>query len=216
MARPQYPINLIIEGRPCLVVGGGEVAARKVRELIRCGAVVTVVAPEICDELAAIAEEGGVTALRRAVEEGDLRDAHLVVAATDDLEVNRWVSERAECARALVNVVDQPDLCQFTAPAVVRRGRLTIAISTNGRAPALAKHLRRELSTTFGPEWEEVVEALNAYRSRLLERTGYTFEARRVLMDRACQLDLAGIARDEGRAGLEERLFALLDPVIES
>lgn len=212
MNRPQYPINLIIEGRPCLVVGGGEVAARKARELIRCGADVTVVAPELCEALEVIVSEREVTALRRPVEEGDLHNAQLVVAATDDIEVNRWVSERAVRARALVNVVDQPELCQFTAPAVVHRGALTIAISTNGRSPALSKHLRKELSSSFGPEWAEVVEALSAFRLRLLERASDSFDRRRELMERACELDLAGIAREKGRAGLQEQLFTLLDP----
>jgi uroporphyrin-III C-methyltransferase/precorrin-2 dehydrogenase/sirohydrochlorin ferrochelatase len=193
------------------VVGGGRLAARRVGELLRARARVTVVAPAVSDELEALAAEGAITVARRAVLDGDMTGAALVVVATDDDEVNVRASESARSAGALVTVVDRPDLGQFTTPAVVRRGLLTLTASTGGASPALAGYLGRLAAVLFGPEWADVVEAVGELRAALRSRFPGDARRREGVTERALALDLAAIARSSGRAGLDARLFALLD-----
>jgi siroheme synthase-like protein len=140
-----YPLMLRIAGRRCVVVGGGVVAARKVHGLIAGGADVLVVAPEIGPELAALAEHGTIRAGRRAFEPSDLDGALLAFTATNDRAVNEGVMRAAQARGTIVNVADDPAACEFTVPAVVRRGDVTLAISTGGRSPAFARFLREQL-----------------------------------------------------------------------
>lgn len=136
-------MNLRLEGRRALVVGGGAVALRKARALARAGARVAVVAPRIG------AGFGRFETRRRAFRAGDVRGASVVVAATDDAAVNRRVHAACRARGIPVNVVDVPELCTFTVPAVFRRGKLTIAVSTDGEAPALAGAIRRDLERRY-------------------------------------------------------------------
>ncbi|MGC8837771.1 MAG: precorrin-2 dehydrogenase/sirohydrochlorin ferrochelatase family protein, partial [Anaerolineae bacterium] len=125
-----YPVMLRLQGQRCLVVGAGDVAARKVEALLACGAEVVVVAPEVGEALQALAEAGQVTVHQRPFRPSDLSGCRLAIAATDRPEVNRAVAEEARKAGIWVNVVDEPTLCDFVAPAVVRRGPVVVAIST--------------------------------------------------------------------------------------
>ncbi|MBZ5581720.1 MAG: bifunctional precorrin-2 dehydrogenase/sirohydrochlorin ferrochelatase [Acidobacteriia bacterium] len=161
-----YVVNLSLKGRPVLVAGGGRVASRKAHDLRRAGAEVTVVAPEICPEI----EGMGLKLLRRPYSSEDLRGKFLAIAATDDEELNARISHQAQAKGILVNVVDRPALCTFTLPAVVRRGHLTIAVSTEGQCPALASVLREELEERFGPEWARAVEVFGAIRREMVAR----------------------------------------------
>lgn len=210
MTAQQYPVCVTVEGRPCLVVGGGAVAARKVGELCRCGASVTVISPEVSTAIDQLASEWGVAVERRPFVEADVEGFFLVVAATDDEAVNRAVARSAEEHRALLNVVDQPELCQFTAPAVLRRGPLTIAVSTGGASPALAGRVRDEIASALGQEWAAAVEAMGAFRERVIRETADDLEHRRRVLMRATRLDLARVIRDLGREGLEQQLDELL------
>jgi precorrin-2 dehydrogenase / sirohydrochlorin ferrochelatase len=154
-----YMACLDLEGRRCLVVGGGTVGLEKVKGLLECGAVVTVVAPEI---------EPGLQLLpvrwrRKRYETADLKGAFLVVAATPDRGVNRRVFKDAEAGSLLCNVVDDPELCSFILPAVHRRDPIALAVSTGGASPALAKHLRDELAAQIDDRHVEL-----AYRLREL------------------------------------------------
>jgi uroporphyrin-III C-methyltransferase/precorrin-2 dehydrogenase/sirohydrochlorin ferrochelatase len=126
------PVFLKIEDRSCLVVGGGKVAARKVSLLNRAGARITVVAPEICNEVKALVEQGAVTCVEREFREGDMEDAILVIAATDNAAVNRTVSGLAHQLRVPVNVVDNPGLCSFIMPSIIDRSPVQVAVSTGG------------------------------------------------------------------------------------
>ncbi|MFW6189144.1 MAG: precorrin-2 dehydrogenase/sirohydrochlorin ferrochelatase family protein [Planctomycetota bacterium] len=155
-----YPMFAELAGRGVLVVGGGSVAARKVRRLLETGARVTVVAPAVCDQVAELARDGALVLHKRTYEEQDLEGVWLVVTATDDEELNRTVSEAAVDRRIFCNVVDQPHLCTFQVPALVRRGMLQVAVSTAGASPALAKRLRRELEERFGPEYAQLLVSL--------------------------------------------------------
>lgn len=210
MSHRQLPVNLNLEGLPCLVVGGGAVATRRAGELLRTGARVTVVAPAVSAELEALAAQGELAVERREARDGDVAGAALVVVATDDEEVNRRVAEAAQAAGVLVTVADRPELCDFTMPAVARRGLLTLTASTGGASPALAAQLGRLLAVAFGPEWGDVVAALGAFREELRERVPDDPARRAALHERALGLDLAAIARAGGRAELDARLGALL------
>jgi siroheme synthase-like protein len=164
-----YPIALVhLDRQRCVIVGGGAVAARKVRGLRAAGAQVTVISPNLCSALEEYAATGGVEVLRRDYRPGDLEGAFLAIAATDDAQVNQQVWDEAQAANILVNVVDDPDHCTFIAPAVVRRGPLTLAISTSGNSPALSRHLRQQLEQTFGPEYGTYVTLLGGVRQRSL------------------------------------------------
>jgi precorrin-2 dehydrogenase/sirohydrochlorin ferrochelatase len=163
-----YPIGLQIEGRSCLVVGGGRVAERKARGLIECGAKVTVISPELTPGLTTLLGEGVLHWEARGYRGGDSTGFFLVMAATDDPEVQDQVQADALRGQTLLNVADVPEKCNFILPALVRRGGLTVAISTSGKSPALAKKLRQEIEGWLVPQYEIVVEALGVIRPYVL------------------------------------------------
>ena len=161
-----YPVNLVLAGRSCLVVGGGPVAARKVEGLLAAGAQVHVVATSVGPDVRA---RTGATWEERAYRPGEASGYRLVVVATDDGEVNRQVADDAEKAGVWVNAADDPASCSFMLPSIVRRGPITLAVSTGGRSPALARWLRARLSDELGPEYEVLAELLADERTRLKE-----------------------------------------------
>jgi precorrin-2 dehydrogenase/sirohydrochlorin ferrochelatase len=161
---PVYVACLRLSGRRCLVVGGGQIGLEKVEGLLACGGEVTLIAPEAVGELASYAREGSIRWERRAYAPGDLEGAFMVIAATDDSEVNIGVYDDAERRAMLVNVVDVPPLCNFILPAIVRTGPLAIAISTQGASPALAKRMKREISESFGEPYARLAVILNEAR----------------------------------------------------
>jgi precorrin-2 dehydrogenase/sirohydrochlorin ferrochelatase len=164
--RTLYPMMVNLTARRCLVVGGGRVAERKVTRLLECGAQVEVVSPTATPHLAASAASRRIRWRRRSVRNADLSGAFLVFAATDDPEVNRDIARRMGSMGGLVNVVDDPEACSFLVPSVLRRGELTIALSTGGGSPALAKKLRQHLEQTIGPEYAKFLRALRLLRQR--------------------------------------------------
>lgn len=166
LVTPPYPVNLVLEGRSVLVVGGGSVAIGKVQGLLDAGAVVTVVAPEVRDEIAAL----GVGVHRRPYARGDLDGHRLVVTAVDDRAVSQAVFADAEAAGIFVNSADDPAFCSFTLPSRMRRGDLLVAVSTGGRSPALAAWLRRRLEAEIGPEFEALLDLLADERDAMRAR----------------------------------------------
>jgi len=161
---PFYIACLRLDGRRCLVVGGGEVGLEKVEGLLACGADVTLVAPDAGPELEELAREGSIRWEQRSYEPADLEGAFLAIASTDDTDVNIRVYEEAEARAMLVNVVDVPPLCNFILPAIVRTGPLAIAISTAGASPALAKRMKREIAETYGEPYARLAVILNEAR----------------------------------------------------
>jgi siroheme synthase-like protein len=159
-----YIACLKLTGRRCLVIGGGEVGLEKVEGLLACDAAVTLIAPEANDELTQLAAEGSIDWRRREYRSEDLERAFLAIAATDDTDVNIRVYEDAEARAMLVNVVDVPPLCNFILPAIVRSGPLSIAISTAGASPALAKRMKREIAELFGAPYAQLAIMLNDAR----------------------------------------------------
>ncbi|MBM3497484.1 MAG: bifunctional precorrin-2 dehydrogenase/sirohydrochlorin ferrochelatase [Armatimonadetes bacterium] len=163
-----YPISLLIEGRRCLVIGGGKVAERKVLSLLEAGAQVRVVSPEATREIADLAAAGRIEWRRAEASEADLADAFLVIAATDDAAVNARLAAAANAAGKLVNAVDQPADCNFFVPASVRRGPVLLTVSTGGGSPALAKRLREKLEAAFGPEYGELAALMERLRPEIM------------------------------------------------
>lgn len=198
-----YPVNLDLRGRHCLVVGGGAVGSRKVKGLLACGAVVTVVSPEVRPRLEQLAAQGRIALHRRPYRSEDLEGIFLVIGATDEEPLNRRIHGDAQQRGLLCNIADRPEVCNFILPAVVRRGDLLIAISTSGRSPAFAKHLRRRLEAEFGPEYALFLELMGRLRQRLLaaehapEAHKPLFEALIAggLLERVARQDIAGIDR---------------------
>ena len=160
----EYPVNLILTGRRCLVVGGGSVAERKAESLLAAGADVTVISPELTAKLSAWAEQGRILCVARQYRSGDAVGYLLVLCATDCAAVNEQAAREARQSGALVNVADTPELCDFTLPARLQRGNLSVAVSTGGQSPALARELRNELAGQLGPEYAEYLELAGRLR----------------------------------------------------
>lgn len=166
-----YIVNLTVEGKVAVVIGGGQVAARKVQDLLAAGADVTVIAPHACERILALAEEKRIQAHLRPYANGDLAGAFVTVAATDDEEINASIANDAAAMNVLVNVVDRPALCAFTVPATLGRGDLTFAVATEGRCPPLAGILREELEARYGPEYSELVSLFSELRQEIIAQT---------------------------------------------
>ncbi|WP_258189434.1 precorrin-2 dehydrogenase/sirohydrochlorin ferrochelatase family protein [Candidatus Hakubella thermalkaliphila] len=156
-----------ITHKSCLVIGGGKVAQRKVEGLVESQASVTVISPSITGVLDALAAQGLIRIIRREYQQGDLEGAFLVISATDDEEINQAVFAEASEKGILVNVVDQPELCNFIVPSVVRRGDLVISTSTSGKCPALAKRVRKQIEKQYGLEYQEYLLLLSQAREKI-------------------------------------------------
>jgi precorrin-2 dehydrogenase len=189
-----YPVNLLVEGRRCVVVGGGRIAARKVEALLDAGASVHVVAPELGHEITAWRDAGRVTVSERPFEPADLDGAWLATTATDAPAVNRAVAEAAEERRIWCNAADDPANCTFTLMSVVRQGDLVVTIGTGGRSPALATYLKDHVAREMGPEWAELLELLAEARQRVQEagKSSETVDWRRALDSGMLDLIRAG------------------------
>lgn len=161
------PIFLDVTGRRCLVIGGGEVAARKVATLLDAAAEVIVISPSLTGELNALAHRGRVQHIDREYAAGDIAGAALVYAATDDAELHQRLYAEAKDRGVAINVVDMPRLCTFITPSVLTRGSLKIAVSTEGASPAMAKGIVQRLERLFGPEYGVALEVLRAARHHL-------------------------------------------------
>ena len=159
-----YPVMLNLRGRPTLVVGGGEVALRKVEGLLAEGVRLTVIAPEVVPAIDGLARRGALELRRRCYREGDVAGFAIVFAATDDREVNAKVSAEAQGAALWVNVADDPELCTFYLPARVHRGALQLAIASEGGAPFVVRRLRQLFEQRIGPEWSEWMDAAARFR----------------------------------------------------
>jgi precorrin-2 dehydrogenase / sirohydrochlorin ferrochelatase len=169
----RYPVALELSGRRCVVTGGGREAEAKARALLEADADVVVIAARVSDGFGDLIRRGEITHIHRRYERGDLAGAFLVIAANSDRAVRAEVFAEAETERVLCNAVDDVEHCHFAVPSIVRRGELLLAISTGGRAPALAKRLRRRLSAQFGWQWEALVDVLGEVRAAALPaRTG--------------------------------------------
>lgn len=200
---------MLLEGKPCLVVGGGPVAARKVNGLLLAGAKVTVVSPEACEVIADLAERGEIRWKREAWREDFVPGNSVVMVATDDDEINRRAAADARRAGAPVNVADNPAECDFVLPAVLRRGSVTVAVSTGGASPALAAYLRRRLQETIGHEYAMAAEILGRLRE-ILEKTGVESGKKREIFNRLVNAGLAEKLSEKDYSGARELLIEVV------
>jgi len=202
---PVYPVSLIVEGKRCLVVGGGHVAARKAEGLLVGGAEVHVVATEVRPPMAGL--QGLASLQERPYRPGEAAGYRLVMAATGDAAVNRGIFDDAEAAGVWVNSADDPASCTFILPAVARQGPVSVAISTGGHSPALAAWLKAHVAQEMGPEVAELAELLSDARARLKAQGRSTED-----IDWRPTLDWAmlDLIRSGRRAEAKERLEACL------
>ncbi len=164
-----FPVYLQLSGRPVVVFGGGAVAERKIQSLSAAGAEVTVVSPKITKNLEALVKQGRLKHRPRSYRRGDLSGFILAFAATDDEPINARIAQEAAAGGLLVNVADKPELCSFILPSVLTRGDLIVAVSTSGQSPALAKKIRQDLESYFGPEYEEYLQMMARVRERAMK-----------------------------------------------
>ncbi len=198
-----YPIYIQLHEQPCVVIGGGKIAEGKVEGLLAAGAKVTIVSPDLTPRLHALVEQSQVTYIARTYQPGDLTGAFMVICATDQTEVNHQVWQEASANRQLVNVVDDTPRCNFIAPAILRKGDLTIAISTGGKAPALAVRLKESLQNQIGPEYERFLELSGQLREPLAHQVP-DFETRKALWYELVDSDaLSLLARGDEPAAVE-------------
>ena len=200
-----FPMFLKLTGRACLVVGAGSVGAAKIEGLMATGANITAVAPHATDAVHSWAEAGDLIWRVRNFEPSDLDGIFLVVAATSSPAVNDLVFKEAQRRGVLANVVDDPPRCDFYYPAVVRRGALQIAISTDGKSPALAQRLRQQFEQEFGPDYRHWVEELGRQRQRLFEQPIGPDERKRILHTLASQSSFEAYIRRRGVGDEDQR-----------
>ncbi len=195
-----YPIFLNLQGKLCVVVGGGRVAERKVQGLLRAGAKVKVISPRLTKRLVRLKEQGKIISHLRNFRAADLQNAYLAIAATNDHSVNEKVYEQAMKQKIPINVVDDPKHSSFIVPSLVKRGDLILAISTSGKSPALARFLRRKLEKDLGPEYSYLGKFLGVLRRRLLSSPIESKERQRIFGLLASERSLDLIRQKKWRA----------------
>lgn len=206
-----YPVCLKITGKKCLVVGGGGVAARKVKTLMECGAQVTVVTLAADDAIARLAKEKAITLHLRPYGASDLEGVFLVIGATSDTELNFRISQDANRQNMLCNIADVPDACNFILPSVVQQGDLQIAVSTSGKSPAFAKHLRKELEQQFGAEYAAFLDLMGQIRRALLAQE-HAPEAHKGLFEELIGAGLLDMIREKRTERIDALLKETLGP----
>jgi precorrin-2 dehydrogenase/sirohydrochlorin ferrochelatase len=206
-----FPVFLDLKNRKCVVVGGGRVAERKIQNLRKAGAAVTVVSPRLTPALERLKETKGIEHRRRAYRTGDLKTAFLAVAATDHRPTNEKVFREASARRIPVNAVDDPVHCTFIVPAVISRGDILIAISTGGRSPALAKALRKKLEREVGGEYASLLKLIGAVRKSILP-LGWGPLKNQKIYRRLLQEDVLDLLRRGNQAALGRLLRKIIGP----
>ncbi len=204
-----YPINLDIRNRRCLVVGGGSVATRKVMTLTDCGAMVTVVSPQITPELRELADQKVIVVKQRHYQSSDMNGMFLVIGATDKKELNWRIYSEAERIGKLCNIADRPEACNFILPSVVSRGDLTIAISTSGKSPAFAKKLRKELEIQFGEEYADFLQVMGEIRKKLLMKN-HAPEEHKPIFEKLIKKGLLEMIREDKKEEINRLLSDVL------
>ena len=167
---PYYPVFLNVKGKKCVVVGGGQVALRKIQVLLEHDADVEVISPGLCSALVILAESRAIRALTREYQEGDLKNAFVTIAATDNSDINQRVVAEARRSAVLVNVVDDAGNSDFIVPSYLRQGEVTITVSTGGKSPALARKIRSRLEKELGDEYALLTNLISEVRAELKQK----------------------------------------------
>lgn len=204
MTQP-YPIFLRLDKQKCLVIGGGKVAERKVKSLLQAGANVVVVSPQLTPGLTHFKEQGKIKHIAREYQPQDLSEAFVAICATDNKELNGQVADQCRKRNILVNVVNDPPKSNFFVPATMQRGSLSIAISTNGKSPLLAAHIREQLEQTYGPEYADFLELLGQVRQDVLHNVPDSHRRKRI-MEKIIQSDIIKLLREKRYDKIKERI----------
>ena len=212
---PLYPVNLDIGGKRCLVVGGGSVAARKVKALLLCGGEVRIISPHATDAIERLAEEGKIDWLKRTYRAGDAKDAFLIFGATDDPGVQQQIAEDAARYHVLLNSAYDPELSDFHVPAKIRRRDFVIAVSTGGGSPALALLLKEQLANEYGEEYGVLVELMARIRRQVVTRNSVA-EENKALFRAVLELPVLDCIKRQDWAGLQHQLTVVLPEEIDS
>lgn len=214
MAYKYLPINISIKKRKILVVGGGNVALRKVETLLGYGVDITVIAPEPNEKIDYFGSKGKIILHKRRYESPEASEYGLVISASDDEAVNREVYDDCNKANILVNVVDNPPLCTFTFPATIRRDCLSLAISTDGKAPFLSSHLRLILDEFFpAGHWEKIARLAAEYRKMVQDRIpGDRYEDRMKAYERFVSAEWKELSKEKD----QQQLIEVFEDMIES
>ena len=165
-----YPVYLNLQGRRCVIIGGGGVAEGKIARLLESGAEIRVISPDATRGIQRMADAGAIRWEPRPYRPGDLAGAFIAIAATNNREVNRRIFDEAEARGVMLNAVDDPPNCSFIAPSIVQRGPVTVAISTGGASPALARKLRESLQESGDLAWADLANVMAAARARLRQK----------------------------------------------
>lgn len=204
-----YPVYLNLTDRLCIVVGGGKVAERKVHSLLECGARVRVISPEASQAILTLGSLGRIELVRREYYSDDVAGAFLVISAVANEQVNAQVADDCFQRNIPVNVVDDPEKCSFIVPAVLRRGALSIAISTDGKSPTLAQKIKNDLKSQYGPEYAELLEILGELRVRVIAGVK-DIERRRVIFQQVVNSDILELLRKDEKEKVKERIEDVL------
>ncbi|MFJ7679609.1 NAD(P)-binding protein [Peribacillus sp. NPDC097198] len=175
-----YPITLNLENKKCVIIGGGKIAFFKANPLIKAGAIVTVISPEICEGFQQLQEQGAVHVVRKEVEASDYQEAFLIIAATNSSKVNEEIYKNAH-ENQLVNVISNHEMANFHIPATLHRGKLSISVSTNGASPQLAKQIRNDLQEVYDESYEDYLEFLFEARQHIKSSSFSKTEKSRLL-----------------------------------
>lgn len=199
---------LQLKDKACVVIGGGPVGTRKVRTLIECGALVTVIGPEISPELHELNRNGKIRWISRNYDEHDLKGMFLAFAATNNPELNSKISSEAGRQHVLCNVADRPEACGFIVPSVIDRGDLIIAVSTSGKSPALSRKLRQEIEKIYGNEYIFLLSILGSVRKKLVGQKSPA--ANETLFRNLVDSDILEQIRKKDFSGVDRTMGAIL------
>jgi precorrin-2 dehydrogenase/sirohydrochlorin ferrochelatase len=206
---PYYPTFLDLNNQKVLVVGGGEVAERKIKNLLMYGCQIYMISPSLTPKLSQLVAKGKIHHISYELLGKVMDDAFMVIAATDNPEVNKQVASQAKERGLLVNAVDQPGDCNFIMPSIVKRGDLQIAISTAGKSPALAKKIRKEMDSMFGPEYGSLVELLGLVRIQLLSQ-GQPASKNTIIFQKLVDSNLLELIKEGNMNGVRTTLKSIL------
>jgi precorrin-2 dehydrogenase/sirohydrochlorin ferrochelatase len=204
-----YPIHVNIEGRKCLVVGGGKTAERKVKTLLRYGSKVVVVSPKATKRIEGLLKKKKILWHERTYRVADLKGAFLVFCATSSEKLNREISRDARKRKIMVNVVDAPKDCDFISPSLIERGHLKVSISTDGLAPLLSRRLREELEGKLGKEYKQYTTLITKVRSAILKNKTLSSKAKKEKLDHLLFLNLRSKLKKGGKVSYRSVLKQL-------
>jgi precorrin-2 dehydrogenase / sirohydrochlorin ferrochelatase len=208
-----YPVYLNLKARRVVVIGGGEIAERKIESLLDAEASILVISPEVTPRIAFLSAQRRIEVVNRRYMPGDCASAALVLSATGDPEVSKAVYTEASALGVFINTADQPAQCSFIMPAVIRRGDIGVAISTSGTSPALAARLRRKISGVIGPEYARLAELLSRARPEIRNNVG-TEEGRKHLHYRIIDSDIITLLKSEDIGPAERRLKQIIEDFV--